>query len=100
MYTFIDYYEEKFNQLPNKDLLIEIAIIISWNIWQMDGLKYVVPCSCHNKDIIEYTLFGENVISRECIGCKKNKKNMHNGIYCKIMNWKTNRKIKFISLIK
>lgn len=100
LYTFIDYYEEKFNQLPNKDLLIEIAIIISWNIWQMDGLKYVVPCSCHNKDIIEYTLFGENVISRECIGCKKNKKNMHNGIYCKIMNWKTNRKIKFISLIK
>lgn len=100
LYTFIDYYEERFNRLPDNNLLIEIAAIISWNIWQMDGLKYVIPCSCHNKDIIEYTLFGENVISQECIGCKKSKRDKHNGIYCKVMNWKTNRKVKFISLIK
>ena len=26
--------------------LLEFAEIISWNIWQMDGIKYVVPMSC------------------------------------------------------
>jgi hypothetical protein len=26
----------------------EFAEIISWNIWQMDGLKFVIPCTCHS----------------------------------------------------
>jgi len=46
LYTFIDYYQERFNKEPNEDLLIEVATIISWNIWQMDGIKCVVPNSC------------------------------------------------------
>lgn len=100
LYTYIDNYKYKFSQKPNLELIKEIAIIISWNIWQMDGIRYVIPCSCKKDKIIEYTLFGENVIEDECIGCKKNRINKHNGIYCKVMNWETNRKIKFISLFK
>lgn len=100
LYTFIDNYEYKFNTKPNIDLIKEIAEIISWNIFQMDGVKYVIPNSCRNEKIVEYTLFGEEESVVECIGCKKNNIHKHNGIYAKVMNWETKRKIKFISLLK
>lgn len=100
LYTFIDYYKDKFNKKPQVELVKKIAEIISWNIWQMDGLKFVIPNSCKNEKKVELTLFGEIEHIEECLGCKKNQNKNHNGIYCKVMNWKTNRSIKFISLIK
>ena len=100
LYTFIDYYKEKFNKKPSIELVKKIAEIISWNIWQMDGLKFVIPNSCKNEKQVDLTLFGDVEHIEECLGCKKNKNKNHNGIYCKVMNWKTNRSIKFISLIK
>ena len=48
LYTFVDYYEAKFGVSPIKEYLREIAEILSWNVWQMDGLKFVIPNSCHN----------------------------------------------------
>lgn len=100
LYTYIDYYLSKFNEKPLTDDLIKIAEIISWNIFQMDGLKYVIPNSCKNNVEINYTLFGEEKIETECLGCKNNNNNFHNGIYVKIKNWETNRTVKFINLIK
>ena len=46
LYSYIEYYQARFHQMPKIPLLRKIALIISWNIWQMDGLKYVVPGSC------------------------------------------------------
>lgn len=34
-----DYYSEKFNREPPENFLLEVAEIISWNLWQMDGLE-------------------------------------------------------------
>lgn len=41
--SYCDYMEEKLGREPSKDELIKIAKIISWNIWQMDGLTYTIP---------------------------------------------------------
>ena len=98
--TFIDYYVAKFDNFPIIEYLLEIAEIISWNIWQMDGLKYVVPNSCKAVDEIVYTLFGEERHKEVCEGCKTNNPHKHNGIYCKIKDWQTGKTIKFVSLIK
>ncbi len=43
LYTFIDYYEARYNCTPDATLLKEFAEIISWNLWQMDGLTYQIP---------------------------------------------------------
>ena len=99
LYTYIDYYVDKFNEKPQIDTIKEIAEIISWNIFQMDGLKYVIPNSCKNETIINYTLFGEEKETFECIGCQTNNYHNHNGIYVKIMNWETNRANKFINVL-
>lgn len=99
LFTFIDFFIDKFNKKPDLDLIKEIATIISWNIWQMDGIKFIIPNSCKNEEIINYTLFGEEVTKTECIGCKNNDHYKHNGIYCKIMNWDKNKTIKFCSIV-
>lgn len=99
LYTYIDYYKDKFNKKPSLDLIKEIAEIISWNIWQMDGLKFVIPRSCKNEIIKEYTLFGDIETKTECNGCKTNNYKDHNGIYCKIMNWEKNKTVKFYTLV-
>lgn len=41
--TFIDYHAGRWGEMPDGKLLRKIAEIISWNIWQMDGLKDSVP---------------------------------------------------------
>lgn len=99
--TFNDYYKQKFDNDLELDFLYEIAEIISWNIFQMDGLKYVVPFSCQMKKEITTDLYGNEVVDEiECMGCKKGYINQHNGTYCKIKDWDTGKKIKFIDLIK
>lgn len=97
--TFIDNYEAKFGVFPVKEYLREIAEILAWNIWQMDGLKFVIPNSCHNKTSVQYLLWGEEIHEERCEGCRKNNRNKHNGIYCYVMDWEKNKKIKFVNLI-
>jgi hypothetical protein len=86
--------------------LEHFAEVISWNIFQMDGIKYVSPMSCrHINRIIpgELTLFGEtpDVVEKdECEGCKFNHPTKHNGRYVRIMDWETGKPIKFISLVE
>lgn len=43
LYTFVDYYEGRFGAAPDITLLQDFAEIISWNLWQMDGLSYSIP---------------------------------------------------------
>lgn len=99
LYTFIDNYTARFGVSPAKESLREIADIIAWNIWQMDGLKFVIPHSCHNDTVIENTLLGEEIRTEYCEGCVKNNRNKHNGIYCYVMDWEKKKRIKFVSLI-
>ena len=71
LYTFFDYYQDKFHGQPTKEQACEIAEIISWNFWQMDGLKGVIPNSCHDDVHIEPSLFGDGEEVRiPCKGCE------------------------------
>lgn len=98
LYSFIDYYLEKFNENPSEDKLVEISKIIVWNFWQMDGLKGIIPMSCENSKIAQLSLFGDSATNK-CIGCETQNIWNHNGIYCKIKDWKNNRIVKFINII-
>ncbi|MCD8205044.1 MAG: Eco57I restriction-modification methylase domain-containing protein [Clostridia bacterium] len=52
--TFSEYYEEKFKRkLLHKDLE-KATEIISWNVWQMDGLTDKVPYSYNGKTQIDF----------------------------------------------
>jgi len=99
LYSFEEHYEARFGVTMSRDLYIKIAKIAAWNIWQMDGIKYVVPNSCHEEIEYQENFYGE-IISSECPGCLKNDHSLHNGIYCRTYDWPANRSVEFYSFIK
>lgn len=61
--SFVDYHLDFIGQLPSEELLIKVAEIASWQLWQMDGLKMVTPLSC----------------SAACSSCEKKLRIAHDG---------------------
>lgn len=100
LFTFVDYYQSKFNKEPDVSILRKVAEILSWNIWQMDGLKFVIPGSCRKEDNDQMTLFDSVLEKSPCLGCTCNDPYAHTGIYCIIKDWKKNRNIPFVSMLK
>ena len=105
LYTFIDYYQDKFKEMPRIELKKAIAEIIAWNIFQMDGLKYVIPMSCKTEKVTikgAETLFGkedDQVVEKPCAGCENKTAKNHNGTYVRIMNWKEDKVIRFVDIV-
>ncbi len=84
-YTFCDYYEAKFSEPVPERSLEGMAYIISWNLWQMDGLRLVIPGSCDK--VFKPSLFGD-AEKEECPGCKCGTMDHHIGIRCRIRDWR------------
>lgn len=107
LFTFIENYELKFGKQPLLKSIQYIAYIIAWNVWQMDGLKGVVPNSCGEKKSDQLSIFGTQE-SLPCEGCKSDNIRKHNGTYCLIKDWsnkdletgKRGRRIRFVDLMK
>ena len=97
--SFEEHFVDRFRCTMSKDLYIRIAKIVAWNIWQMDGMKYVVPNSCHDEVDAQTNIYGDVIVS-ECPGCLKNDHSIHNGIYCRTYDWSANRSVEFYSFIK
>lgn len=107
--SFIEHYRSRFGKDPLLRSVRYIAYIVSWNVWQMDGLKGVVPDSCGERIVEEDSLFGGTECRRvACEGCRRNDLFAHNGIYCVVKDWratdretgKRGKRIRFIDLLK
>lgn len=98
LYTFIDYYEAKFGKSPSIEQQKEIAKIISYNVFQMDGLKYTVPYTeqdLESADSVQLNLFGEPEETEEI-----ELNLVLPGIPVKIKDWESNQMIEFQSLTR
>ena len=47
--SFCDYLHDRFNRDATEKELLEISKIISWNIWQMDGITFTIPFETEQK---------------------------------------------------
>ena len=89
----LDYCEHMysvFSHYPDKKTLQQLTTIVSWNIWQMDGLNTSVPYSSVSIVDKEEDLFGfveENIIESS-------------PVQCRIYDWKANRSVEFRSMIR
>ena len=88
LYTFIDYYQAKFGEQPELTEMLEIAKVISWNLWQMDGLKYGIPDHEVREELDESSL--NNMFFPPAPEER----------YCRICDWDENKEIRFVDLIK
>ena len=74
--TVVEYFVAKFprrSDKPPENFWTDIAEIISWNLWQMDG------STCSPPFMESANLFG--------------------GMYCRIMNWATDKPFEFVELV-
>ncbi len=105
LYTLLDYYYEKFGHRLRLSAQQEFAEVISWNIFQMDGLKFVTPMSCQTEMTAEQgaiTLFDDEpdaVREAKCEGCRLDIQEKHNGVYAKVMDWEQEKSRRFIDLL-
>ena len=81
LYTFIDYYQAKFSENPSEANTLRIAEIISWNLWQMDGLRGVPPDYPSPGELLENPI-----------------PDMFTS-YCIIRDWDENKEIRYVDLI-
>jgi hypothetical protein len=85
LYTYRDYYCAKWGDAPLYGLFEEIAKIISYNVFQMDGLKCTIPLTEKRERIVEMQL------SLFDVGEPKEKWRIIPGKRVRIMNWNTNK---------
>lgn len=85
LYTYKDYYVHKWQDLPTEGLLKQIAEIISYNVFQMDGLKYIIPLSEKKEKVSDpqMNLFSHDESVEQWI--------IKKGRRVKIMNWQTKK---------
>ena len=76
LYTFVDHYEARFGHEPDTALLQDFAEIISWNLWQMDGLTYQIPREKKEQIDPQTSLFEDTPSEASAT-------------YCLIMDWQT-----------
>ena len=93
--TFIEYYENKFDELPDEGIQRHMADIVAWNIWQMDGEKYVAPFSCNR--FARQSIDGVTRVP-PCIACKTGK-GKHLGNYCRIKDWDLRTTVVFSEML-
>jgi hypothetical protein len=86
LYTYRDYYIEKWHEPPIYGLFEDIAKIISYNVFQMDGLTYTIPLTQKRERVQTYqlSLFDLDVP-------EKDEWTIVPGKRVKIMNWDTNK---------
>ena len=85
LYTFVDYYEARFGNKPDVTLIQDFAEIISWNLWQMDGLTYRTPREQKDDHQTQLSLFDESTVEPPAR-------------LCKIKDWQKGKTIKVIDI--
>ena len=83
--------EYKFSKKPSKKQLKIIAKIISWNIWQMDGITMNVPFTRKQKATVQINFFND---------LNKDISSEIEQIPCKIFDWRSNNSLEFASMLK
>lgn len=86
LFSVIEYFTQKFSAEPSEDFLLDIAKIISWNLWQMDGLTNAIPYANINHQG-SLKGFGKPV-------------SLDEKIYCRIKDWTTGDELEYRDLLK
>jgi type II restriction enzyme len=96
--SFIDYYVAKFIHIPETYKIEAIATIISYNVFQMNGLKYTVPIPekfISIKQDVQLNFFGNKETEDQQLEIV-----VEEGEEVKVKNWLNDRMIIFKNLVK
>ena len=98
LYTFIDHMKSRMSRNPTVKELKKIANIVTWNIWQMNGLTMTAPFSKAEPVYYQMSIFDLFIMEEN--GDKEKNTIKTDEIPCKIFDWRSNKSIEFRSMIK
>lgn len=84
--TFVDYYERRWDEDVDKKILEKLANIISWNLWQMDGLTDTVPFGAPADEPDQMSFLEVSEVEE------------NEPVACRIFDWKANKSQTFVSM--
>ena len=97
LYSYIEYYRFKFEEEPDLKELLQIALVISWNLWQMDGFNYAIPYCEKPDEPKQMTIFDFMVdtdyFDYSALSDPKGQK------LCKIRDWRSKETIQYKNLV-
>lgn len=85
LWTFIDNFKFKHKKLPTLSQIKQIANVIAWNIWQMDGLNDTVPFATTEDSEKQLELFNDLP-------------KIYTPVLCKIKDWRSDKTFYFRDL--
>ena len=99
--TFCEYARKRWNEEPSDSAIKRIANIISWNLWQMDGIYGVVPYAgavyeIEDEDTHQMSLF--ELMGMAETEPKPVEKTPEKTIDCKIYNWREDKSVIYKSM--
>ena len=100
LYTYIDNYIERFGERPALRDTKKIATIVSWNIWQMNGITMTAPFSEH-KRAEQFKLCIDALLSEDA-----GEENLYSiedhtdEMPCVVMDWRSKKKEEFRSIVR
>lgn len=89
--TFTEYLSYRWGREAELSELKKFANIIAWNIWQMDGLKGIVPMGVLKEEFHQMSLF-------ELF--QENQEDVDGEVRCKIYDWRSEKTISYVDLMK
>lgn len=99
--TFCEYTQERWHKEPKDSALKRIAKIISWNLWQMDGIKGIIPHKgiakepAEEKEQYQLTLFESMGVAESE---PKSNEILQETIDCKIYDWREDKSVIYKSM--
>lgn len=85
--TFEEYYRERWQKEPEEKEILAVADVIAWNLWQMDGLKAVIPFGKPYRKAEQSSLYDP-----------KEAADLTVPVPCKIFDWRENHSSLFREL--
>lgn len=95
--SFYEYFTDRWHHDPDRKTLMSIANIISWNIWQMDGLKDTIPLGKPYDENHQMSLFEILEFEDETT---QSQETTPEAVPCRIYNWRSNESLLFMDCKK
>ncbi len=93
--TFIEYLDEWWHREPTSEEIRKLCNIITWNFWQMDGLKNCVPFVPKDEsESVEISVFDLPNLTEDGIDATDDRPE------CRIFDWKCNNSVPFSTRLR
>lgn len=89
--TFVDYMEARWGERPTDAELRKIANIISWNLWQMDGLTGMVPFAEQEVEFQQLSMF-------DFLAGEESETKQMEAMPARIYDWRSNESVTYNSI--